>query len=130
LQSALNLIEAKARFDAPERKVHVRVGALGGRLYLDLGDKSRWAVEIAGTGWRIIDNPPLRFRRARDATVADARPRRVGRGAALLPEWGEYRFRQINYRDDRIWRRTRCGVAAGSGSSSRIALLCDDVWSR
>jgi hypothetical protein len=64
LQSALNLIEAKARFDAPERKVHVRVGALGGRLYLDLGDKSRWAVEIAGTGWRIIDNPPLRFRRA------------------------------------------------------------------
>jgi hypothetical protein len=37
LQSALNVIEAKAHFDAPERMVHIRVGGLDGRLYLDLG---------------------------------------------------------------------------------------------
>ena len=29
LQSALNVIEAKAHFDGPERKVHLRVGGLG-----------------------------------------------------------------------------------------------------
>ncbi len=32
LQSALNVIEAKAHFDAPERTVHIRVGGLDGRL--------------------------------------------------------------------------------------------------
>lgn len=64
LQSALNLIEAKAQFDAPERVVHVRVAGLDGRLYLDLGDETWRAVEIDDTGWRVIDNPPVRFRRA------------------------------------------------------------------
>jgi hypothetical protein len=64
LQSALNVIEAKAHFDAPERIVHVRVGGLDGRLYLDLGDEVWRAVEIDAIGWRVIDNPPVRFRRA------------------------------------------------------------------
>ena len=64
LQSALNVIEARAHFDAPERVVHVRVGGLDGRHYLDLGDKAWRNVEIDATGWRVIDNPPVRFRRA------------------------------------------------------------------
>ena len=64
LQSALNVIEAKAHFDAPERIVHIRVGGIDGRLYLDLGDERWRAVEIDATGWRVIDNPPVRFRRA------------------------------------------------------------------
>lgn len=63
LQSALNVIEAKAHFDAPERIVHIRVAGLDGRLYLDLGDETWRAVEIEATGWRVIDNPPVRFRR-------------------------------------------------------------------
>ena len=64
LQSALNVIEAKAHFDAPERQVHIRVGGLDGRLYLDLGDETWRVVEIDATGWRVIENPPVRFRRA------------------------------------------------------------------
>lgn len=64
LQSALNVIEAKAHFDGPERPVFIRVGGLDGRLYLDLGDEAWRAVEIDATGWRIIDKPPVRFRRA------------------------------------------------------------------
>lgn len=64
LQSALNVIEAKAHFDAPERTVHVRVGGLDHRLYLDLGDQTWRAVEIDAAGWRVIDHPPVRFRRA------------------------------------------------------------------
>jgi hypothetical protein len=64
LASALNVIEAKAAFDAPERKVYVRVGGLDGRIYLDLSDVTCRAVEIDATGWRVIDNPPVRFRRA------------------------------------------------------------------
>ena len=64
LQSALNVIEAKAHFDAPERTVHIRVGGLDGRLYLDLCDATWRAVGIDATGWRVIENPPVRFRRA------------------------------------------------------------------
>jgi len=64
LQSALNVLDAKAHFDAPERPVYVRIGGLEGRLYLDLGDEQWRAVEIDAAGWRLVDRPPVRFRRA------------------------------------------------------------------
>jgi hypothetical protein len=64
MQSALNVTEAKALFDAPERTVHVRVGGLGGRIYLDLCNEAWQAVEIDSEGWRVIGAPPVRFRRA------------------------------------------------------------------
>lgn len=65
LQSALNLIEAKAHFGAPQREVHIRVGGDGRHLYLDLADDDWQAVEIGPEGWRVVDEPPVRFRRAR-----------------------------------------------------------------
>ena len=64
LHAALNVIEAKAHFDAIERAVHVRIGSLDGKLYLDLGDDTWRAVEIDKSGWRVVDKPPARFRRA------------------------------------------------------------------
>jgi hypothetical protein len=64
LQSALNVIDARAHFDAPERVVHLRVGGLDGRLYLDLCDECWRAIEMDAGGWRVIDNPRVRFRRA------------------------------------------------------------------
>jgi hypothetical protein len=64
MQSALNVIEAKAHFDAPERAVCIRVGGLDGRLYVDLCDAAWRAVEIDAFGWRVINDPPVRFRRA------------------------------------------------------------------
>ena len=63
LRSALNVIEAKAYFDGPERIVYVRVGGVDDKLYLDLCDTNWRMVEIDTTGWRIIDSPPVRFRR-------------------------------------------------------------------
>jgi hypothetical protein len=64
LQSALNVIEAKAHFDGPERPVFIRIGWHENKLYLDLGDETWRAVEIDANGWRVIDKPPVRFRRA------------------------------------------------------------------
>ena len=64
LQSALNVIEARAHFDGPERTIFVRIGSHEEKLYLDLGDESWQAVEIDNNGWRVIDTPPVRFRRA------------------------------------------------------------------
>ena len=40
------------------------MGGLDGRLYLDLCDETWRAVEIDTAGWRVIDDPPVRFRRA------------------------------------------------------------------
>ncbi len=64
LQSALSVVEAKAHFDAPERPVYIRVGGTDGKLYLDLGDEAWRAIEITTVGWRVVENPPVRFRRA------------------------------------------------------------------
>jgi hypothetical protein len=58
------VIEAKAHFDGPERSVFIRVGGHEDRLYLDLGDDAWRAVEIDASGWRVVENPPVRFRRA------------------------------------------------------------------
>jgi hypothetical protein len=63
VQTAINLFEARAQFDAPERSVFVRTGGHSGRIYLDLGDEHWRAVEIGTDGWRVIDRPPIRFRR-------------------------------------------------------------------
>ena len=64
LQSVLSVVEATAHFQSEERDINVRVAGLGGRLYLDLADASWRAMEIDSDGWRIVDHPPVRFRRA------------------------------------------------------------------
>lgn len=84
LQSALNAIEAKARFEGPQRAVHVRIGGCEGRIYIDLGDDGWSAVEIDAAGWRLINNPPVRFRRAA-GTLPLPEPVRGGSIDALRP---------------------------------------------
>jgi hypothetical protein len=84
LQSALNVLEARAHFDAAERAIHVRAAGIDGKIYLDLGDRAWRAIEIDANGWRIVDSPPVRFRRAsgmhalpvpeRGGSLADLRP--------------------------------------------------------
>ena len=63
LNSALNLLEARAQFEAPERTVHVRVAEHEGHIYLDLADKAWHSVDIGPEGWQVIREPPVRFRR-------------------------------------------------------------------
>src|SRR5262245_6994447 len=63
IKLALDLLEARAQFDGPERSVHLRVAEQASRIYLDLADEHWRAVEIAPSGWRVIEAPPVRFRR-------------------------------------------------------------------
>jgi hypothetical protein len=65
LQSALNVLEARARFDGSERHVSVRIANTGARTYIDLGTQDWSAVEIDADGWRIVAEPPVRFRRSK-----------------------------------------------------------------
>ncbi len=60
-QSALNIIEAQASFGRVEREVCVRVAACAEKIYLDLADEAWRAVEVGSGGWRLIDDPPVRF---------------------------------------------------------------------
>jgi hypothetical protein len=64
IRSALDLLEARAQFDAPERTAHIRVAEHDGRIYLDLADKDWRAVQIGPDGWQVVTSPPVRFRRA------------------------------------------------------------------
>ena len=63
LSAALNVLEAQAQFDGPERQVSVRVAEHDGLIYLDLADEFWRCIEIGPAGWRIADDVPVRFRR-------------------------------------------------------------------
>ena len=62
VRSALEWLEAQAKFKGPKRQVHVRVAQHEGRIYIDLGDVHWHAVEVTAEGWRVIDQPPVRRR--------------------------------------------------------------------
>jgi hypothetical protein len=64
MQSALNVIEGRAHFEGSEQEVFVRIGGLGHRIYIDIGDETWRAIEIDVTGWKVVSDPPVRFRRA------------------------------------------------------------------
>jgi hypothetical protein len=64
LNTALNVLEAQAQFDGPQHKVSVRVAEQDGLIYLDLADEFWRCVEIGPNGWRIAEDPPVRFRRS------------------------------------------------------------------
>jgi hypothetical protein len=65
LAAAVMTLEGIARFNGAEHAVFVRVAEHHGRVYLDLCDLAWRAVEIDADGWRIVDDPPVRFTRAR-----------------------------------------------------------------
>src|SRR5271169_5503149 len=65
IRAAVELFEARALFDGAECPVHLRVAERGGKLYLDLCDRSWRAVEIDSQGWRVVDLPVAKFRRTR-----------------------------------------------------------------
>jgi hypothetical protein len=65
LQDALTVLEGKALFRGKEHPVYTRLAGHDGRIYLDVGDDAWRAIEITAQGWRVIADPPVRFRRAR-----------------------------------------------------------------
>jgi hypothetical protein len=92
MQTALATIEAGAKFKGPEMPVYVRTAEYGGRIYIDLSNPDWQAIEINTAGWQVINDHPVRFRRA-----AGMRP-------LPLPERGgsiELLRRFLNVKSDR-----------------------------
>jgi hypothetical protein len=63
VQEAVDHVEAKALFEGQEREVYLRFAGHGNQIYIDLGGADWQAVEIDDGGWRLVDEPPVRFRR-------------------------------------------------------------------
>jgi len=63
LRAALNVIEAKARFDGEEYRLHNRIASHGDAIWCDLADGDWRAVKITAEGWSAIADPPILFRR-------------------------------------------------------------------
>jgi hypothetical protein len=65
MQDALGILEAKAIFDGEEHEVHARLAAHGGKTYLDLCNDAWQVIEIDKDGYRVVDDPPVHFRRVK-----------------------------------------------------------------
>lgn len=84
VKDAIEVFEMHAECDGPELNVYVRLGEQNGNLYLDLC-RPRWeVVEIRRDGWRVVENPPVKFRRT-TAMTALPNPQNGGRIQDLRP---------------------------------------------
>jgi hypothetical protein len=64
LRSALQVLEARAQFDASERPVWVRVAEHEKNIYIDLSNPDWEAIEITPYGWQVVAEAPVCFRRS------------------------------------------------------------------
>ncbi len=64
LNDQLRMLTGLALFDAPQHEVFVRVAEHDGNLYIDLADEQWRAVEVGPQGWRVVDEPPVKFIRS------------------------------------------------------------------
>ena len=64
IQDAIGVLEGRAIFEAQEHPVHVRLARHEGAIYLDLANDLWQAVRITAKGWEVINDPPVKFRRA------------------------------------------------------------------
>lgn len=65
LQDALGVIDARACFEGKPEQVFLRLAQVKDRIYIDLCNEQWETVEIGAGGWRILKNPPVKFRRAK-----------------------------------------------------------------
>ncbi len=63
VQDVLNTLEGRAKHEGRRHPVFVRVAGDGGKLYLDLCDEAGRVAEVDADGWRVVIDPPVRFRR-------------------------------------------------------------------
>ena len=63
VQDAIGVLDGKALFEATAQPIWVRVAAHQGAIWLDLANQQWEAVEITPGGWRVVADPPVRFRR-------------------------------------------------------------------
>jgi hypothetical protein len=64
MQTAITTLEGIAVHDGAHNPVCTRLAGQNGNIYLDLANDRWQAVEVGPSGWRLVDDFPVRFRRA------------------------------------------------------------------
>jgi hypothetical protein len=75
---AIDDFERRAICSTITRDVHVRVAGHDDEIYIDLCNDDWQAVRVTNAGWRVVDSPPVRFRRT-DAMLPLPLPGRNGK---------------------------------------------------
>jgi hypothetical protein len=69
LRGALNLLEARAIYSAPEMPVGTRIVGDDRKITLDLANSDGECVEITAEGWRVTDTVPCAFFRTKSSPL-------------------------------------------------------------
>lgn len=94
LQDAIGVLEAKAQFEGPEYPVFTRIAEHEDKIYLDLANENWEVVEISPEGWKVVSDPPVKFRRTR-GMLPLPRPEEGGSIRELR--------RFVNAKDEETW---------------------------
>jgi hypothetical protein len=65
ISDAIDTLDAIASFSELEETVNIRVARHNGDIYVDICDDEWRAVHISSSGWRIVNDPPVRFIRTK-----------------------------------------------------------------
>jgi hypothetical protein len=82
LQVAVETIATFAQIEGEEHEAHCRIARHEDAIYIDLGDETWRAIEVTAERWKVVDEPPVRFRRS-PSTKALPMPQ-TGGGIQLL----------------------------------------------
>jgi len=63
LGDALGMLEAEALFEGEERPVFIRVAGIEDSTYIDLCDPDWRAIQVTKSGWEVVNEYPVYFRR-------------------------------------------------------------------
>lgn len=64
-KDALNILEAKGQYDSPQQPIFIKLAQMNEKIYIDLVNENWEVVEVSKDGWKIIKDPPIKFRRNR-----------------------------------------------------------------
>lgn len=96
LNDALNVIEAKCKYEGATHDVYQRVATQKGKIYVDMGTPDWSYIEIAPDGWQVLPSPcPVKFARSKNML---ALPTPVKGGS-----WMDLRA-LLNATDDDNWK--------------------------
>ena len=63
LKTVQNVLSGKAKFDGDQHATALRIAKDSAGYWIDIGDEAWRALLVTATGWRMVDRPPVRFRR-------------------------------------------------------------------
>lgn len=63
LAGALNVLQAKALYEGQKHTLYNRMAPAEDGIWIDMADDKWRAIKVTAEGWRIVDDPPILFKR-------------------------------------------------------------------